>query len=120
MNEWIGLALVFTVTSGAALIILLRGLRLERLLEARLQGGDNPDRDPPLILGPLTNALSAQIPMSAAAREELQKDLRNAGYYRPTALMEYTALRSVLVLVPLFAAGLVALLVPNGRIQIGA
>src|SRR5436190_23166336 len=118
MNEWIGLALVFVVSSGSALMILVRGLRLERLLEARLEGGDNPDRDPPLLLGPLTNALSAQIPMSATARQELQKDLRSAGFYRPTALMEYTALRSVLVLVPLFATGLVALLVPNGQIAI--
>jgi pilus assembly protein TadC len=119
MNEWIGLALVFLVTTGSAFLLLARSLRRERIIQERLAKGDSAaDADPPLLLGAITPALAEQIPISANMRAELQKDLRAAGYYRPTALMEYAALRAVLVLVPFFVAGLVALSVPNSKITL--
>lgn len=54
--------------------------------------------------------------MTKEGQEELKQDLRAAGYYRRTALLEYTAVRTLLVLVPLIATGVFALLAPVGRL----
>src|SRR5262249_59005093 len=62
-----------------------------------------------LVLGDMTPALAAQVPISDEDQSELQRELRVAGFYRPTAMMEYLALRSVLIFAPLIAAGVYAL-----------
>jgi tight adherence protein C len=64
-----------------------------------------------LVLGELTPALAAQIPLTSKDQDELQKELKTAGYYGSTAVLEYTAVRTVLVLIPLIATGIIALLV---------
>src|SRR5262249_14926944 len=83
-------------------------------VEERLVPGPSSDPSvgstPELVLGDLTPALSGQIPMSEEGKSELQRDLMGAGMYRPTALMEYTAVRAVLTILPLIIAGVVALI----------
>lgn len=113
-------ALIFVLVAAAAFLVLYRaGLRRKRMAE-RLQ--QHPESDPglgsrtDLILGPLTPALAAQVPMTETAREELQRELRAAGMYRRSALTEYAAIRTVLILVPLVVAGLLALMVDKPRI----
>ena len=49
-----------------------------------------------LVLGDLTPALAAQIPLTAGDEEELRKELKTAGYHTSTALLEYTAVRTTL------------------------
>jgi tight adherence protein C len=100
-------ALVFIFTLSGFLM-LARG---KKRVEDRLQGtssdpsvGSSTD----LLLGDLTPALAGQIPMGDETRTQLQTELVRGGYYRPTALMEYAALRAVLVIIPLVAAGILA------------
>jgi tight adherence protein C len=57
----------------------------------------------------LTPVLAAQIPNSETDRRELEKELRTAGYFGRRALLEYAAVRAVLVLTPLIGAGILAL-----------
>ena len=103
---------VFVLVVGLTFsgFLLLVGRRVQ--VDARLQaGGDSAaESTPELILGDLTPALAAQIPLGEENRATLQRDLRRAGFYRPTALMEFSALRTALVIVPLIAAGVLALL----------
>ena len=46
-----------------------------------------------------------------ARKAELAQELRAAGYYRATVLLEYAALRVLLIATPLFAAVLATLIV---------
>jgi len=112
MQEYIFLGLVFFFFAGVSLMVYLALVRRRERVEARLvTTGSDPSisSKPELVLGELTPALSGQIPMTETGRSELQRDLLAAGMYRPTALMEYTAIRAVLTLTPLIIAGVVAL-----------
>jgi tight adherence protein C len=53
--------------------------------------------------------------MDTEVRTALQRDLRAAGYYKPTALMEYAAVRAVLIILPIVSAGALALFTEDGR-----
>jgi tight adherence protein C len=70
---------------------------------------DDPENLSPFATNDLTPALAAQIPISEADRKELEKELRTAGYFGRRALLEYAAVRAVLVLTPLIGAGILAL-----------
>jgi tight adherence protein C len=114
MDEYVLLALVFVFCTGATLFGYFTLAKKRQRVEQRLVPGPSSDPSvgstPELVLGELTPALSGQIPMSAETKSELQRDLMSAGMYRPTALMEYTAVRAVLTILPLILAGVVALL----------
>lgn len=66
----------------------------------------------PPMLQPVSRALAGSLPMSRTEETELSKELKNAGYYRPSAFIEYAAIRAILVLVPLIATGIAAYLAP--------
>ncbi len=114
MAEYLLLGLVFIFFAGVSFMGWVMLSRRRVRVEARLVPSSPSDpslgSQPELIMGDLTPALSAQIPMTEAGRSDLQKDLMAAGMYRPTALMEYTALRAVLTITPLIAAGAIALM----------
>jgi tight adherence protein C len=62
---------------------------------------------PELVLGDqMTPALAGTVPMGPEDRGALQQELREAGYYRPTALMEYAALRAIFIIFPLVLAAI--------------
>ncbi len=112
MQEYILLGLIFVFVTGVAFMGYMAMARCRERVEARLvttSSDPSISSTPELVLGELTPALSGQIPMTEAGRSELQRDLLSAGMYRPTALMEYTAIRAALTLAPLIVAGLVAL-----------
>lgn len=69
-----------------------------------------------LLLGKWTPALAAQVPVGGAKGEEIQKELLAAGYYRQVALMEYAALRTVLIVAPIVMTGVLALLADNDQV----
>src|SRR5262249_5041686 len=48
-------------------------------------------------------------------RGALQRELRAAGYYRPTALVEYAAVRACLIILPIVTAGALALFAEEAR-----
>jgi tight adherence protein C len=116
MNEWLGLALLFVVVTTLCFTVLQGLFHRRQQLEARL-AGDSASAgtlsDPNLVLGDMTPALAGQVPMSAAHQAEIQQELRDAGYYRPTALMEYAAIRAMLIFLPLIVACLALLVVPE-------
>lgn len=75
-----------------------------------------------MLLGELTPALAAQMPVAPSDQDDVLKELKTAGYYGASAILEYAAVRTVLVLVPLIATGLLALMVDQEqmvRILIG-
>jgi tight adherence protein C len=125
MSEWLFLGLLFVVVSGSLFVLLQRGSSKRERLQSRLAGEQTTElgSSPQLLLGDLTPALAEQTPMSDRDRTELQRELMDAGFYRPTALMEYTAVRAVLVLVPLLAAAAVAVFIEASQfpaVAIGA
>jgi tight adherence protein C len=111
--EYVLLALVFLFCTGATLASYFALTKKRQRVEQRLVPAPSSDPSigstPELVLGELTPALSGQIPMSEVGKSELQRDLMAAGMYRPTALMEYTAVRAVLTILPLIIAGAIAL-----------
>lgn len=114
MSALILLGLIFLFFGGVTAMAYLGLVRRRERVTARLETVKTPSdpsisSKPELVLGELTPALSEQVPMSAEGRSELQRDLLSAGLYRPTALMEYTAIRAVLIIVPLILGGVYAL-----------
>jgi tight adherence protein C len=57
---------------------------------------------------PFVESLAGQLPQSLFDVEELDKDIRRAGYYRPRAKQRYLALRNGLVILVVLATGAVA------------
>jgi tight adherence protein C len=117
--------LIFVFVTGLTYMGYLVLTRRRQQVESRLVPTPLSDPSigskPELVLGDMTPALAAQIPMTATGRSELQRDLLSAGMYRPTALMEYTALRAVLTIMPLIVAGVIALFfteTPRGAIYV--
>jgi tight adherence protein C len=64
---------------------------------------------PDMLLGQATPSLA--FPTGEEDQSELVRELRAAGHYRPGALTDFLALRTVLVVLPLLAAGLIGLFV---------
>jgi tight adherence protein C len=108
VSEWLMLGAIFVLVASGVYSLLYRAS--QRRPREDCAAGAKPSQAE-LILGDWTPALAAQVPVGAEVGAELRKELRAAGYYRPTALMEYAAVRSLLVIAPLIAAGLIALLV---------
>lgn len=114
MFEWIllgGIFMVVTcVTFGSYLWILGRKTAYRQRIEA-LEDDDNPfaNNEDPMVLGSLTEAFAGQSPLTDTKRKAIEQELREAGFYSPRAVTEYSAIRAFLILLPLFAAGFVAL-----------
>ena len=52
---------------------------------------------PPPVLGPFTGFFAACVPTSQQGTASLDRDLRRAGWYRPSARFDYLAIRNVLI-----------------------
>ena len=61
---------------------------------------NSPRAGKPIDLAVTTNGATLRL---------IAQELREAGFYRPTALMEYSAIRAAFILVPFFVAGFVAM-----------
>jgi len=114
MQEWLALGALFLMVVGVSLLLMRWRERRKQRLQARIQSTsvlDEGESRPDFVLGELTPAFAEQIPLSEYDRSRLARDLRDAGFYRKSALTEYTAIRTVLLIAPILLAGLVALLV---------
>lgn len=122
MYEWVGLGILFVVVAGSFFLLLQRGKGRRQRVANRLAGDPTVDlgSKPDFLLGELTPALAEQTPISAKDRAELLQELRDAGYYRQTALMEYAAVRTLLVVTPLLMAAVLAVLIETRYIPAAA
>lgn len=66
----------------------------------------------PRPLGSLTNAFAGIVPVLSAEVGNLDEDLRHAGLYYPAARNDFLAVRNFLVLLVVFATGLVLIALP--------
>ncbi len=119
MNEWIQFGGVFLAISALAFVVMMlfqrRAVRdPEQVLESPDVGDESPENE--LVLGNYTTALSGTPQKPGSKSIDLQQDLRSAGYYRPTAVVEYRAVRNLLVLMAVLLAGALALLVVDGQV----
>ena len=92
------------------LVVIAKRLRQRRPAGAGVAMGASPESEE--VFGTLTQALGEQLPIRRSTAQELTKELRLAGYYRPTALSEYNALRFVLLFAVCVGFGLLAILMP--------
>src|SRR5262245_50339734 len=102
---------VFVLVMWVSSILAARRRRLEQRLggqggsDSQLGSDPSAPSGPDLVLGEqMTPALAGAVPMGSEDRGALERELRAAGYYKPTALMEYAAIRACLVLLPLIGA----------------
>ncbi len=118
MSEMTWLALLFLAPALLTFAALRRRARArQRQAERWKEVEDALEPTPaPKLMGPMADALAAQIPMTRAGLDDLQKSLRPAGFYRTTALVSYRALRTVLVLVPRVAGAALAVLAPTRHV----
>ncbi len=116
MNELIQIGAIFVIVAGLVFPVVFLVLRARQRRDPRLTDVAADDAKPELMFGSLTPALSEQIQIGEAAKTELKKDLRSAGFYQPTAFMEYAAVRAVFVFVPLLITGVVAFLAPAEQV----
>lgn len=65
-----------------------------------------------LVFGPMTRVFAALLPESPARLREQKKELAQAGYYQPHALINFAAVRYVLMMAGLILGGLGVILAP--------
>jgi tight adherence protein C len=110
-SRWVLVAASF---AGTALLVWLAGRRMNRqpspvqLRIAKIGSGDTLDVANEGPLGSLAPALAAQIPESKKERRDFDRLLRGAGIYSPHAAVTLYALRFLLLVLPLLAAGILA------------
>src|SRR5262245_14840304 len=110
MFEWVLLGGIFMVVTGVTFICYLWVLSRRSSYRQRVHDLENEEKalaadDETLVLGNLTEAFDGQSPLTDGKRKAVEQELREAGFYSPTALMEYSAIRAFLILIPLFVAG---------------
>src|SRR6266849_5474583 len=125
MWTYLILALIFLFAFALVMFVSSVMAARRRKIEQRLQSQRSdpllgvdvaPPSTPELVLGEaMTPALAGTLPMDTENRSALQRELRAAGYYKPTALMEYAAIRACLIILPIVSAGALALFAEEGR-----
>jgi tight adherence protein C len=114
MEEYIFLTLIAVFVGGVTMMAYFALVKKRERVQARLEPTSSSDpaigSAPELVLGEMTEPFSGAVPISEEGRTELNRELRSAGFYRPSALIEYAAVRTILTIGPLIAAGVIALL----------
>lgn len=116
--EWGIPFLIFIVVASGFYSLIARQMedrRREKLLQQTAFDDGLSKSD--LVLGEYTPALAAQLPVTSYDQSDIAKELKTAGYYGKTAILEYAAVRTVLVLAPLIATGLIALMVEKEQMN---
>lgn len=107
-------ALIFVVVASGFYTLIARQMddrRTRRRLRDESTDKDDSLTKHELLLGELTPAFAAQLPVALTDQADIAKELKTAGYYGTTAILEYAAVRAVLVIVPLISTGVFALMV---------
>ncbi len=114
LTDWGLVILVFVATSSIFYFVARRLIRRGKDQQSRLRRISPPESSEEAkgapAFGPLGHALAAQIPESKKERRDFRLLLRQAGLYGPQVATTIYAMRFVLLLVPLVAAGCWAVL----------
>ena len=79
----------------------------------RVNSGDTPVSDSSdLVFGDATGVLASFLPQSAERRDETRRELWSAGFYQPHAVDNLSAIRYLLMIVPMFVLGGLLVIVP--------
>ncbi len=100
--------------AGTMLVVCWVGLTL---INARRRVRNIADMDKPASLKPagrFRRALAGAVPQSPDDQDRIERDLKRAGFYGMSALVEYLAARNTLVLGFIFLGGGIAVAVPPG------
>jgi len=108
MNDIPVLILVFTVAATVAFLLFAVFTMFRREDPA-----SQDQRPVARILGPLTPPVAALCPSTSGNREDMRKDLLRAGYFEPVALVNFMAMRSLLMYPPLIAGLVGGILFPG-------
>jgi len=73
--------------------------------------GESGGNGKPAESGSLAESLATQLPQTKRDNGVLEKELRQAGFYRPTARRDFLALRNGLVILTLIVAGTAAVVI---------
>jgi Flp pilus assembly protein TadB len=117
-NEWVQYIGVFLGVAGVPLLMFL----LFRPRKNPVPPPANEDATlsgTRLVMGDMTSALASQLPgQTDRDRRQILPLIRQTGNYRPSALLEFQAVRAAMVLVPLVATVATCLLVDVARIPV--
>src|SRR5271165_3232182 len=105
-------ALLFIPVAGISFIALRRAWEPKVPEGPKEQPVDLLPQEPSeYLFEGLTKPLAGMIPSSEEGRTTVQRELKTAGYYHPTALLDYLSLRNVLVVLAILVAIGLALVV---------
>lgn len=107
----------FAIISALVFVLLLSFARLQQdpirdRLAATAQGSVAAS-GPGLFTDDLAHSLAEQLPQASNDNGELDRELRQAGYYRPTARYDYLALRNSLVIATILVTAMLAAFLPQ-------
>ena len=116
MLEWIVLAGVFLIVFATSFFVMRRAASSRQHMDRRLTDDVDtaPAQERQLILGDITKPIGRLALADAEKQAVLAQELREAGYYRPTAVLEYSALQAVLIVTPLVVSVLLAVTIIEG------
>jgi tight adherence protein C len=119
-----GLMLILGLLFATCLALTLRAWLAERRQRAA-EDVASPHAVPrdharDLLLGKLTPALAGQAPMAQTRQAVMGRELREAGFYHRGALLEYLAVRALLILAPLLVGGTITVLAPRENMPTAA
>jgi tight adherence protein C len=102
----------FLIIGGLVFVLLMAFARLQQdpirdRLAASAQGAVATS-GPGLFTDELATSLAAQLPQGTNDNGELDRELRQAGYYRPTSRFDYLALRNSLVIAAILITAMLA------------
>lgn len=117
-NPWLQYGGVFLAVTGVPLLLFLLFRPRKNPVPPPAQDDDASHPGTKLVMGDMTDAFAKQLPGQDRDKQQILPLIRQGGNYRPQALLEFQAVRAVLVLVPLVAAVATALLVDTAQIPI--
>jgi tight adherence protein C len=112
---------VLTVGMVLCMVLAIGSWIMERRqrYDAEAVTGDHPV-EASLLLGAMTPGLASQFPLMPSRESAIAQEIREAGFYHRSALMEYQAVRTVLILLPLVVGGVLTALAPRDQIPLYA
>ncbi len=118
MMEWLVLGTVFLLVFASSFFLVRRITSSRQHMDRRLANNteESPFRERELILGGMTAPLSRLTLADPSKQATLAQELREAGYYQPTALLEYSAVQAVLIVTPLIVSVLLVLTIVEGAL----